>query len=76
MVKGKNILITGGGGFIGTALAENLAENNMVTLLDTSFENNAISYSSIATHKNVTKKVIDILDKDALVKVMNVKKLL
>jgi UDP-glucose 4-epimerase len=69
MVKGKNILITGGGGFIGTALAENLAENNMVTLLDTSFENNAISYSSIATHKNVTKKVIDILDKDALLKV-------
>jgi len=37
-MKDKRILITGGGGFIGTALAERLSINNAVTLLDTSFK--------------------------------------
>lgn len=38
MIKGKRILITGGGGFIGTALAQCLAPYNKVTRLDLSFD--------------------------------------
>ena len=34
MLKGKNILITGGAGFIGSNLAEHLSERNSITVLD------------------------------------------
>lgn len=37
MIKGKQILITGGGGFIGGALSKRLANYNEVTVLDTKF---------------------------------------
>ena len=37
MIKDKRILITGGGGFIGSALAKRLSPHNDVTVLDLSF---------------------------------------
>jgi len=65
-MKGKNILITGGGGFIGTALAERLVDQNTVTLLDSNFENNAFRYSTISKSSNIRLANIDILNQDDL----------
>lgn len=58
----KKILITGGGGFIGTALAERLVDNNEVILLDTNFDHNAFAFSGLREHKNTKIAKIDILD--------------
>lgn len=56
------ILITGGAGFIGTALAERLVDNNNVVLLDTNFDHNAFAFSRLKDHKNIEIANIDILD--------------
>ena len=47
MIKGKKILITGGGGFIGVSLAQRLVDNNRVVLLDRNFNENAFAYSNL-----------------------------
>lgn len=60
------ILITGGAGFIGTALAERLVDNNEVILLDTNFDNNAFAFSKLKNHKNIETANIDILDASKL----------
>jgi len=52
-VRNKNILITGGAGFIGSALAEKLAAHNQVTLVDLSFRNRPIEFTSLVDHRNV-----------------------
>lgn len=62
MIKNKKILITGGGGFIGTTLAERLVDNNEVTLLDTNFNRNAFAFSRLKGHKNIKLAEIDILN--------------
>jgi nucleoside-diphosphate-sugar epimerase len=59
MIKGKRILITGGGGFIGTALAKRLAPENEITLLD-------LSFGEDAELPNVGKVVADITFMDSL----------
>jgi nucleoside-diphosphate-sugar epimerase len=56
------VLITGGAGFIGTALAERLVDNNEVVLLDTNFDHNAFVFSKLKGHKNIETVNIDILD--------------
>jgi UDP-glucose 4-epimerase len=56
------ILITGGAGFIGTALAERLVDNNKVVLMDTNFDHNAFAFSRLKDHKNIETANIDILD--------------
>lgn len=69
MVRGKQILITGGGGFIGTSLAERLVKNNQLVLLDTNFEHNAFVFSDLKNNGNVTLAKVDILDIPEVAKV-------
>ena len=63
------ILITGGAGFIGVALAERLAEDNQVTLMDTNFNHNALAFSEIKNHRNVKLVEADILDAQEVIRV-------
>ena len=53
MLEGKHILITGGAGFIGTALTERLVDRNTIALYDCQFEGMPVSYSLVAGHPNV-----------------------
>lgn len=62
MIKGKKFLLTGGGGFIGVALAEKLSKYNHVALLDNDFENNAFAFSQLKSNGNVQQIQGDILD--------------
>jgi len=65
MISGKNIFITGGAGFIGSALIERLINNNSITVYD-NFHRNALMYKSYANDSNL--KIIhgDILDYEKL----------
>lgn len=56
------ILITGGGGFIGTALAERLVRKNKVVLLDTDFHHNVYAFSNLKNQKRAEIVQGDILD--------------
>lgn len=51
--KNKCILITGGAGFIGSALAERLAGENQVFLLDRFFHDQPIAFTSLNLNPNV-----------------------
>ena len=62
MIQGKSIFITGGGGFIGTSIAERLVDDNQIILYDLNFENNAYQFSRLVGHPNVTLIEGDILD--------------
>lgn len=70
MTKNKRILITGGGGFIGTALAEKLAEQNEMFLLDRNFQRNSFAFSDLKNSKNVKLVEADILDMPGISRVV------
>lgn len=61
-IKNKKIFITGGGGFIGSSLAERLADDNEIVLYDVDFKNNSISHSNIMNNPNITFLQGDVLD--------------
>ena len=62
-----NILITGGAGFIATSIAERLAPENELTLLDQSFEaGKPIHYSDLLGRDSVTIVEGDIRDPEAV----------
>lgn len=63
------MLITGGAGFIGVALAERLAKDNQVILLDTNFDYNAFAFSDLKSNKNVQVANVDILDMQEVARV-------
>jgi UDP-glucose 4-epimerase len=65
MIEGKRILITGGAGFIGSHVADRLAPNNEITLLDTNL-GNALPYSPLATDRSVRKVEGDVRDADLI----------
>ncbi|MBM3214657.1 NAD-dependent epimerase/dehydratase family protein [Candidatus Poribacteria bacterium] len=66
MIHGRRILMTGGGGFIGTVFAEALAATNQVILYDIEFQNNSFSYSSLGSNPNVHCVRGDLLDTEKL----------
>lgn len=69
-IKNQKILITGGGGFIGSHLTEILALENEIILYDTDFQNNCIQYSELTHAGNVTRIQGDILDFNKLLTVI------
>jgi nucleoside-diphosphate-sugar epimerase len=65
--KGKKILITGGGGYLGSKLAEAIYKLDIkLSLLDISF--NDLSEKLIANNSNIKKYPVDITDKSGLKK--------
>jgi UDP-glucose 4-epimerase len=65
MIKGKNIFVTGGAGFIANTLIARLADSNTITVFD-NFHRDTLSKSKYANHPNI--KVIrgDVLDSSLL----------
>src|SRR5689334_1634266 len=67
-LSGKRVLITGGAGFIGSALAERLVAKNQVVLFDRAFEGLSAPLSSAWGHKNLHLIQGDILTQRAVTK--------
>ena len=62
MIQGSRILITGGGGFFGTVLAEALAPSNQIRLYDLDFSGNVFSHSDLSSNPHVECVTGDIVD--------------
>jgi UDP-glucose 4-epimerase len=60
------VLITGGGGFFGIALAEKLVKDHQVILLDRNFKDNTYAFSDLHGNKNISLIEADILDAEKL----------
>lgn len=65
MIQNATILITGGAGFIGSALTRRLVEQNNVRILD-SLRRNALADSGLDKHPNVELVVGDVRDLDTV----------
>ncbi len=65
MIEGKRILITGGGGFIGSSLAEPLLGSNEVVIYD-NFSRDSLQHKSYKDHPNLTVIEGDVLDYEAV----------
>jgi UDP-glucose 4-epimerase len=65
-IRGKTILITGGAGFIGSSLAERLAPDNQVVILDRLVSQQPISFTSLQRNPNVSIVQGDIMNGDAM----------
>lgn len=65
MVVGKRICLTGGAGFIGTALAARLVEDNHLVVLDNCYRN-SMALTALESHPNVTFVRGDVLDATAV----------
>jgi nucleoside-diphosphate-sugar epimerase len=61
LIQGKQILITGGGGFIGSHLCERLAPHNRIVVYDNGHRN-AIRYTQLLDMPSVTLIKGDVLD--------------
>lgn len=69
MIKGETILITGGAGFIGTALTERLCVSNKVVIFD-NLHRDAITATGLLELPNVTLVQGDVTDKVAVLEVV------
>jgi UDP-glucose 4-epimerase len=69
MIEGSTILITGGAGFIGTALTRRLIADNHVRIFD-NLRRNALAAAGLDTHPNLTLLVGDVRDAGALQEAM------
>ncbi len=66
MIKGKTIFITGGAGFIGSALAERLADENHIIIFDNFKRNSLQDKPHLTNHPNVELIRGDVRDRAAL----------
>ncbi len=69
MLQGQRIFLTGGAGFIGTALVRRLAEQNQCVVFDL-LRRNALGAAGLDKHPNVTLIQGDVRDPAALKKAM------
>ncbi len=69
MIQGQRVLLTGGAGFIGTALVRRLAEANQCVVFDL-LRRNALTPAGLDRHPNVTLVQGDVRDREALSKAM------
>lgn len=67
MIQGSTILMTGGAGFIGSALTKRLVDNNRIRIFD-SLRRNALADTGLDKHANVELIVGDVRDAAALTK--------
>lgn len=68
-LRGQRVLITGGAGFLATAIAERLAGDNELVLLDLDFDRGRpVTYSSVLGRETVTTIAGDIRDADVVKK--------
>lgn len=65
MIEGATVLLTGGAGFIGTALTRRLVGKNRVRVFD-NLRRNALGESGLADHEDVELVVGDVRDYEAL----------
>ncbi|MFW5925273.1 MAG: NAD-dependent epimerase/dehydratase family protein [Myxococcota bacterium] len=65
MIKNAKLLITGGAGFIGTALIRRLADDNHIRVLDV-LRRNALAHAGLDRHPNVELVVGDVRDRAAV----------
>jgi nucleoside-diphosphate-sugar epimerase len=65
MVTGKRILLTGGAGFIGTALAGRLLEDNQIVVLD-NCHRNSLKHTNLLRHDHLQFQEGDVLDPGAV----------
>ncbi len=61
MLSGKRIFITGGAGFIGTAVAQRLVDRNEIVVFD-NLHRDALTGTELAEHANLTLVEGDLLD--------------
>ncbi|MBN1993477.1 MAG: NAD-dependent epimerase/dehydratase family protein [Anaerolineae bacterium] len=69
MIQGKRILITGGGGFVGSHLGERLAAHNQLVIYDNGHRD-AVQYTDLLDAPNVTFIKGDVLDTAQLCRAM------
>jgi UDP-glucuronate decarboxylase len=67
MVKGTTVLITGGAGFIGTALCRRLLDHNRVRVFD-NLRRNALAATTLHQHENLEIVLGDVRDATAVEK--------
>ena len=65
MIRNKRLLLTGGAGFIGTALSRRLAEHNEIRVLDL-LRRNALGEAGLDKHPNIEVRVADVRDAAAV----------
>jgi len=65
MIRNATLLLTGGAGFIGTALTRRLADHNKIRIFD-NLRRNALADAGLDRHPNVELIVGDVRDADAL----------
>lgn len=65
MIEGRNVLLTGGAGFIGTALARRLLDSNRVVVFDNGHRN-SLGESGLLNHPRLTVVTGDVLDAAAV----------
>jgi len=65
VIENRNVLLTGGAGFIGSKLAERLVDANQVIVFDNGHRD-SLSGTPVASHRNLHWVRGDVLDKDAV----------
>jgi UDP-glucose 4-epimerase len=69
MIKNKRIFITGGAGFIGSAVIGRIVEHNKIVVFD-NLTRNALAQRAFRDHPNLQIVVGDVLDMNAVTKAM------